>query len=193
MNDYRQPDFFRFGHDSLELVQWVKGNISKADTILDLGAGSGIIGIELANFFSPEKLTLLEVQNEYYSYLETNLKEQLKVPCLHEVILSSFGQWQSTEKYSLIVCNPPYYLPGHGKQSPDERREMARTFKLDDWGVLFALIAKTLKPEGKGCLVIKNDKLILHHLKDHLPENLNLTEHEKDDVVILELFRLHVD
>src|SRR5258708_4421753 len=117
MNDYSQPEFYKFNEDSIKLVRRVTEKVKAAEHILDLGAGSGIIGIELANYFHPESLTLVEVQKDYLPHLELNLKFQLKSKTDFFVELSSFGHWSPQKKYDLIVCNPPYFLPGHGEVS----------------------------------------------------------------------------
>ncbi len=74
-DDYDQPEFYRFNEDSLKLVKWVLLRVSSAQTILDLGAGSGIIGIELSRVLLPSKLTLVEVRQEYSAHLDTNIKK----------------------------------------------------------------------------------------------------------------------
>ena len=190
MTDYTQPDFFKFGHDSLELIQWIKGLKKTANKILDLGAGSGILGIELSNHYLPEKLTLLEIQEEYYPHLIQNISTQLKTKTAIEIAITSFKDWVPECHYDLIVCNPPYYLPGHGRSSEDQRRDIARSFRIDNWGILFEVVKKVLTPEGRAFFVIKDDKTILQHLKKHMPERFKLIEIPKRDVIFLELMRL---
>jgi len=165
MNDYSQPEFYRFNEDSLKLVQRIKKCGVSAVSVLDLGAGCGVIGIETANHLGCEHLTLLELQDDFYPHLEINLKHQLKTSLRSEIIKSSFGEWNPYRKYDLIVCNPPYYLPGRGQGNKDPRRELARSFVKDNWSTLMRLIESTLAPEGRGYLVIKNDPLILEEAK----------------------------
>lgn len=136
-----------------------------ATSMLDLGAGCGVIGIEMANLLRCEFLTLLELQDDFHPHLEINLKQQLKTSLESEIIKSSFGEWKPNRKYDLIVCNPPYYLPGRGQGNKDPRRELARSFVKDDWLTLMRLIESTLAPGGRGFLVIKNDPLILEEVK----------------------------
>ncbi len=161
MNDYSQPDFYRFNEDSLRLVKFIKEKGIVVTSILDLGAGCGVIGIEIANHQKPEVLTLVEYQKEYFSHLQLNREHQLKVLLDCEIIQASFGEWKPDRKYELVVCNPPYYLPGHGQPNKDRRRELARSFVKDNWAILLNCIESALEPGGRAFMVIKNDLLIL--------------------------------
>lgn len=179
MSDYLQPDFYRFNEDSIKLVKFVASQVSSAKSILDLGAGSGIIGIELANILRPTELTLLEVQPEWNEYLQHNVKHFLNADTYPSIVESSFGNWNPDKQYDLIVCNPPYYLPGHGQPNSDRRKAIARSFMIDGWKELLELISRALIPEGRAFLVVKNEKIVLNELLHsqlqidfHLDQNL---------------------
>jgi tRNA1Val (adenine37-N6)-methyltransferase len=158
MSDYSQPDFYRFNEDSFRLIRWVQQKLSRAERILDLGAGSGIMGIELSNHFSPLKLTMLEMQRDFLPHLEKNVQTSLSADSEVEIVINTFGEWRPSETFDLIVCNPPYFSKGQGRVSPDERKQMARTFMIDDWNTLINLIKKLLSPNGLACLVIRSDE-----------------------------------
>ncbi|HXH30410.1 MAG TPA: methyltransferase [Bacteriovoracaceae bacterium] len=168
MIDYLQPDFYRFNQDSLELVGLVKRELSAAQSILDLGAGCGVIGIELARVFCPEHLSLVEVQPEYRAFLLKNSEVFLNAQVEREIFISSFSEFRATRSYDLIVCNPPYYLPGHGQESSDFRRRVARSFLADSWVELLKCVEVNLAENGKAYLVIKNDGTLLEHVNRHL-------------------------
>jgi tRNA1(Val) A37 N6-methylase TrmN6 len=57
-DDYSQPDYYRFNSDSITLVNYLLKSMGPTESILDLGAGCGIIGIELARYLSPQKLRI---------------------------------------------------------------------------------------------------------------------------------------
>ena len=170
-SDYSQPEFYRFNEDSLKLVRWIETQVPSAQHILDLGAGAGILGIELANFYTPESLTLLEMQEDFLIHLQGNLNSQLKVKTNPLVIMSSFGEWHPEKQYDLIVCNPPYFLPGHGHPSVDKRKHLSRTFVQDNWDILLNLVQDALTSDGKAFMVMKKNDLILKKLKGHKIHN----------------------
>ena len=165
MIDYKQPSFYRFNEDSLKLIRFVSSRVSGVRSILDLGAGSGIIGIELANLLRPSRLTLLELQPEYFECLRFNRDHFLHQGVACELVESAFKEWRCGEKFDLIVCNPPYYLPGHGQPYRDRRRELARSFVVDNWAVLLDCIHNSLELSGSAFLVVKSDQKILAQIK----------------------------
>lgn len=193
MSDYSQPSFLKFGHDSLDLVKRVLSEISQAQHLLDLGAGCGVIGIELANKLNSETLTLLELQSDYLPFLQVNLKEQLHVSCETRIEISSFGEWHTDQKFDLIVSNPPYYLSGHGRPSPDDRRQKARSFEVDGHAVFLNLIEKGLSTNGRAYIVIKAEDLILKEMQKHLPASLVMEHEQHQEVYFLKLSRLNKD
>ncbi|MGE3608792.1 MAG: methyltransferase [Bacteriovoracaceae bacterium] len=193
MNDYCQPSFYRFNSDSLKLVEFIKNRVSKSHSILDLGAGCGIIGIELAKYYFPVNLILLELQNDFLPSLEKNLQEYLPRETKGEIIISSFSNFKAQRKFDLVVSNPPYYLPKHGEPSSDRRRGLARSFIQDNWTIFLRLLRESLNPEGEGFVVIKNDKVILEEVRQSvLTSSLVIKEWVEGDLVFLN-FRLNVD
>lgn len=186
MSDYFQPDFYRFNEDSLRLVQFIKGRGLLVRSLLDLGAGCGVIGIEVANHLRPENLTLLEHQEDFFPHLLHNREHQLKVPLECEIIKASFEEWEPACKYDLIACNPPYYLPGHGQPNKDPRREIARSFVKDNWMILLRLIESVLAPGGTAFFVIKNDLLILKEIIKN-SGTLTVSYFPERDLIFLEI------
>lgn len=194
MKDYLQPEFYRFNQDSLELVRWVKQQVSKANSILDLGAGSGVIGLELAQHFRPKRLTLLELQAEYAPYLETNVQRFLPPESRSHLAFTSFKEWKPEFLFDLIVCNPPYYLPHAGQLSPDPRRAMARSFIRDNWEELLSCIARSLSLGGRAFLVVKNEDNIIRVVKQELCRRAwQASFAVSHELFLVELVRLHED
>ncbi len=169
MSAYAEPEFYRMNEDSLRLVSYVARSWTGPGPrrLLDLGAGSGVIGIELANLLAPDELTLLELQPEWGPYLEANVARVLRAPTRAKIELVPLGEWNPPATFELIVCNPPYFLPGHGKPSPDLRRDLCRSFTRDGWAALLATIDRALAPTGAAYLVVRDDARILRELERH--------------------------
>lgn len=190
-NDYLQPDFYRFNQDSVQLVHWIRTSITNAESIIDLGAGCGVIGIELSRILKPNKLTFLELQKEFEPYLTHNAQEFLPQGLKYEIVINSFSRFVTSEKYDLIVCNPPYYLPGHGETAKNKNRAIARSFITDSWKILMKTFSELLTIQGSGYIVLKADqKLYEMVLIEAKVAKLSLKMHELGTLIVLELFRL---
>jgi tRNA1Val (adenine37-N6)-methyltransferase len=187
--DYSQPDFYRFNQDSLELVKWIIQNVSEAESVLDLGAGSGVIGIELARSLKPRRLTLVEVQREYEVHLRKNMDTFVPADTHTNIVIESFSQFAPSIKYDLIVCNPPYYLPGRGEVSPDPARAIARSFIVDRWEILLKKVSEVMSEKGRCFFVLKKDEWLERYIVEKAEScslRVRCCEYEKG-IMILEL------
>jgi tRNA1(Val) A37 N6-methylase TrmN6 len=190
--EYDQPGFYRFNEDSIRLVSWILEQDLTPENILDLGAGCGVIGIELARSLKPKGLTLLEVQKEFLSSLELNCRKFLHDITNYSIYIESFFNFSPICKYDLIVSNPPYYLPGRGEMAHDPNRAVARSFLIDSWSVLLNKILVSLSKEGRAFVVLKNNNDLMPPISQVVFDlGLGLETHKRDSIMILELFRLH--
>ncbi len=193
MSDYKQPEFYRFNRDSLLLVHRILESDISAHKILDLGAGCGVIGIELAIHLNPTLLTSIEIQKDFLPYLKTN--SEYFIPSIrHKIVSESFSTWNPDTEYDLVVSNPPYYLPDSGQPSSDMRRGIARTFSIDGWPSLLGCIERSLTKEGRAFVVVKNEKKIVELIREEVSKTqLKPQEEVFSDLIVLELMRLNID
>ncbi len=190
--DYHQPDFYRFNEDSINLVKWIIEKKHHPQSVLDLGAGCGVIGIELSRSLKPEVLTLVELQSNFLKYLDTNCQLFVPSSTQYSIQINAFSDFSSLSKYDLIVSNPPYYLPGRGEIPKNPNRALARTFLKDSWPVLIKTISDCLALDGTAYIVLKKDDFLLLGIsKLVLQYDLNLESFERHSLMILELFRLN--
>lgn len=153
-DDYSQPDFFRFGTDSISLVREVLARTrfkNEKCTILELGAGSGVITCELSHQLNFTQATLVEAQREWQIYLDSNLKKFLKAQNA-SVAWETVGEFNPNGelKFDLIVCNPPYYQLEEGRPSPIPQRNIAHRFVLESWEEWLKCIKRSLASEGEA-------------------------------------------
>ena len=80
--------------------------LSKNDTILEIGPGLGILTIELAK--KVKRVTAIEKDKRFCDILKENLKDYKNVEIINADILNTRYKIQNT-KYK-IVANIPYYL-----------------------------------------------------------------------------------
>src|SRR5690554_2221928 len=157
--EYSQPDFYRFNEDSFKLVDVVCKHHQKASSILDAGSGCGIIGIELARRMKVGELHLLEVQKEFKEHIEINLKNFLPQQKA-SLSLLSFSSYTPARRFDLIVCHPPYYLPGKGEPNKNPHRGVCRSFLIDSWKELLGLFHRSLTLDGRAWVIVRNDRFL---------------------------------
>lgn len=105
---------FAVSHDVLipeaeteELVEWVLENMTanRSLKVLDLGTGSGVIGITLALERPQWEVTLSDVSSEALQVARKNLNAfNLDLRTVESDLFQGF----TGEKFDLIVTNPPY-------------------------------------------------------------------------------------
>ena len=94
-----------------ELVENIKNYLEKKNItspkILDIGCGSGVIGLTLKHFFPNSLVTLVDISEEALTVAEDNAKSlDLDV----NFIKSDWFNNVPIEKYDVIVSNPPYIM-----------------------------------------------------------------------------------
>lgn len=159
MNDYSQPAFYHFSEDSLLLARFVKDEQLEIHHLLDICAGSGIVGIEILRAqktLSTRSATFIEIQKEFLSHIKKN--SLTFIPSIKtQIELISLGEFHSPKSFDCIVSNPPYFQKNHGRKKADARSQLCRTFEVDSLQVLLELIIKVRSPKGKAYIIGRND------------------------------------
>ncbi len=146
---YQPRKGFRFSSDSLLLYLTVPQN--NYHSILEIGAGSGIVSFLLARRYPEATVTAVELQHEMFDCLckgiDKNDLQKSVIPLFGDIdpiILPassadtkqalvnerSFPELPENTLYidkpfDLIVCNPPYRAAGSGRLSPHESKNIA--------------------------------------------------------------------
>ena len=85
-------------------IKLIKENFTLPVTILDIGCGSGCIGLSLKKKLENVSVTLLDISKEALMVA----KENAKLLDLDASFINS-DMWQNvTNKYDIIISNPPY-------------------------------------------------------------------------------------
>ena len=113
----------KIGTDGVLLGSWT--NITAAKSILDIGAGTGIIALMLAQRSSAETIDAIEIDSNAYEQCVDNFEISPwgdRLYCYHAG-LDEFIE-EIEDLYDLIVCNPPFYT--ESVTSGDIQRDQAR-------------------------------------------------------------------
>lgn len=133
--------------------------------VLDIGSGSGILGLLLKRHYEKIKLTQCEVQNQFYFLTQKNAKiNDLK----STVVQGDFIKTHFEHSFDMCVSNPPFYSSSVIK-SENQNIKIAR---YNDAMPLEAFIKKCaliLKPQGKlfFCYDVKQINDIIHFLNQY--------------------------
>lgn len=94
----------------------------QAERILDIGTGTGVVALMLAQRFPNAQITAVEIDDDAAEQAQENFQESPFSSRL-ELFFGKFQDFQAEEQFDLLVSNPPYF-PDHLK-SPDPKRNKA--------------------------------------------------------------------
>lgn len=156
----QDDELYKFTSDSVLLTKFAR--VKKNDVVADFCSGSGIVGLHLycLNSQAIKSVTLFEMQTSLYemskrSIALNNLEETFRaVNCRVQDIDSSYN-----EKFSLIVCNPPYIKVSGGMGAEKPHVAMCKREEFLPLNELIKSISKCLKFGGRACIVHRADRL----------------------------------
>jgi tRNA1Val (adenine37-N6)-methyltransferase len=140
----------KVGTDAVLLGAWVKPK--KSAKILDIGTGTGIIALMLAQK-SIAKITAIEINKESAEQARDNVAESdynNKIDIKH-ISIQQYSL-QCEDKFDLIITNPPYFIDAY--KSKDKNRVIARHTDTLPFIDLLNSVKKLLYPKGKFCLIL---------------------------------------
>ncbi len=119
--------------------------------ILDVGTGSGLIALMLAQRFSMAEITAIEIDPEAAQQARENFAASPWQSRL-TLIEGDFNNFVSEEPFDLVISNPPYFTDA--LKAPDKQRSMARHNDTLNYHQLFLQVRRLLQPDGICCLII---------------------------------------
>lgn len=121
------------------------GKVLPAPRILDIGAGTGLLSLMLAQRFSEASITAIELDVAAAGQAKRNFAESPWASKLN--ILTGDARTLSLEvKYDLIITNPPFYESD--LKSPDQLRNQAMHTTTLNYSALLDVIDKNLSLSG---------------------------------------------
>jgi tRNA1Val (adenine37-N6)-methyltransferase len=109
--------------DSVLLGAWTSGPAKGPARILDIGTGCGILALMMAQRFGYARIDALEIDENSAAEAAANVSASPWADRIR-VIKGDFREHDFTEKYDLIISNPPYF--SQSLVSPNVRRTRAR-------------------------------------------------------------------
>ena len=142
----------KIGTDGVLLGAWT--SIQNAYSILDIGAGTGILALMLAQRSDAEQIDALEIDEDAYEQCVDNFENSSwadRLFCYHAA-LDEFTEEMEDEKYDLIISNPPFYTEDY--KSDDTARNMARFADSLPFEELIKFASELLSDEGSFAVII---------------------------------------
>jgi tRNA1Val (adenine37-N6)-methyltransferase len=140
----------KVGTDAVLLGSWV--DVSKAKTILDIGTGSGVIALMLAQRTKEEtKIDAIEIEAQDAQQAKENV---LRSPWPNKVSVfkQSLQIFESEVKYDLIVSNPPYFI--NSLLPSSAHRQRTRHTKQLTFEELITHSIRLLNPTGTLAVIV---------------------------------------
>lgn len=146
----------KVGMDGVLLGAWA--NASGAEHILDIGTGTGLIALMLAQKNALAQIDAIEIDRDaceeaIFNVQQSNWSSRMSLFC------QSFQEFTTkTEmKYDLIVSNPPFF--DNEVKAPDETRAQARHADALPLDVLISEAVNLLQENGRVALVLPVEQL----------------------------------
>ena len=119
---YQEKAQMKVGTDSIILGSAIKIK-SEYKRILDVGTGTGLLSLMIAQKSSNPDITAVEIDSNSYHQAKINInmcRWRNRINLIH----ADAKQLEIESKYDLIICNPPYYT--NSKQSVILSKNTAR-------------------------------------------------------------------
>lgn len=156
----QRTDRFCFGMDAVLLSGFAR--VKRAERVLDLGTGTGIIPILLEAKTDGAHFTGLELQPESADMARRSVRYNgldEKVDIVTGDIRDASTLFGASS-FDVITTNPPYMIGQHGLQNADDARTIARHEVCCTLEDVITQSAKLLKPKGRFYMVHRPFRLV---------------------------------
>lgn len=147
----------KVGTDGVLLGAWTSMERNPY-SVLDIGTGTGVIALMLAQRSKAETIDALEIEENAYEQCVENFENSQwndRLFCYH-ASLQEFAL-EIDDTYDLIVSNPPFYTTEN--KSKITQRDLARFEDAMPFSHLVACTAKLLSEDGSFCVIIPYNEL----------------------------------
>lgn len=143
----------KVGTDGVLLGAWCAqqcGSSASPKRILDIGCGTGLIGLMLAQRFPDALVDAIDIDPAAAAEARLNASRS---PFTSRIMVTEGDilDYAPSEKYDLLVCNPPFFT--EKVKAPDKARALARTEGQLSVKSLMRVSSGLLAPSGKLAIV----------------------------------------
>ena len=131
----------KVGTDGVLLGAWASGG----KRILDIGSGTGLISLMMAQRFPEAKVVGIDIDAEACAEARENVAASPFADRVN-IVDCRLQDYESVEKFDAIVSNPPFFL--NSLKNPDSKRSMARHADSLPFRELFRGVKLLLSDDG---------------------------------------------
>lgn len=142
----------KIGTDGVLLGAWtsVKRN---PFSVLDIGSGTGILSLMIAQRSFAEQIEAIEIDDNAYEQCSENFENSPwndRLFCYHASLLEFVEEVE--DAFDLIICNPPFYSEGY--KTENKPRDLARFNDAMPFKHIIYAVAHLLAEDGLFSIVI---------------------------------------
>jgi len=146
----------KFGRDALILANFAP--VKSTSRLLDIGAGCGIISLAIRDKNPGVSVVAIDINNDAHRLIETAIKHNgLNNFTAEHTDLKTYN---TTKKFDIAVCNPPYFSLESGTPSADRAARCARHEISCTVGDVAACARRSLKQGGSLCISYRPERVV---------------------------------
>lgn len=142
----------KIGTDGVLLGAWTSVELNPF-SVLDIGAGTGVLSLMIAQRSYAENIEALEIDADAYEQCSENFENSPwadRLFCYHASLLEFVEEID--DKFDLIICNPPFYSENY--KTENTSRDLARFNDAMPFEHLIFAVANLLSKDGLFSVVI---------------------------------------
>jgi tRNA1Val (adenine37-N6)-methyltransferase len=115
----------KIGSDGVLLGAWCPTD-NQTFSVLDIGAGTGVLSLMLAQRSNAEQIDAIEIDENAFEQCVENFENSPwndRLYCYHAA-LDEFVEEMEDQEYDLIISNPPFYFEDY--KTDNSQRDLAR-------------------------------------------------------------------
>ena len=143
----------KVGTDGTLLGAWASTGVADG-RILDVGTGTGLIALMMAQRFPRCQVTAIDIDEAAVSQAQQNVGESPFPDRIH-VLQADVTTFNDTDGFDAIVSNPPYFH--QSLECPDDRRTLARHTSSLSYNRLMEAAWRLLRNDGVLSFIIPDD------------------------------------
>jgi tRNA1Val (adenine37-N6)-methyltransferase len=141
----------KVGTDATLLGAWA--DVAFVENILDIGSGTGVLSLMLAQKNSSAKITALELEQAAFLQTKYNFENSPwsnRLRVLHRAV----QDFETDNKFDFIISNPPFYDHTKYFKAAEAQRRLARSTDTLTYEELCISVSRLLRPEGSFQLIL---------------------------------------